>query len=89
MYFMRTTVEIEESTFRRTKALASLRGISLKDLFNQALERELERDAAAIPQRRRIGLPLVPSSSPGTLHLDAERIQKILDEEDQDAATRH
>lgn len=35
VYFMRTTVEIKESTFHRTKALASLRGISCDGGFSQ------------------------------------------------------
>ena len=85
---MRTTVEIEEATFRRTKALAGLRGISLKELINRALERELAREASTLPPlRHRVRLPLVPSSAPGSLPLNSDRIQEILDEEDRDASS--
>lgn len=88
MYFMRTTVEIEDATFRRTKALAGLRGISLKELINKALERELARESPVLPPvRHRVRLPLVSSASPGSLPLNSDRIQEILDEEDRNASS--
>jgi hypothetical protein len=38
---MRTTVDLSEPLFRRTKALAALRGTSMKELIVQALEKEV------------------------------------------------
>jgi hypothetical protein len=35
--------------------------------------------------RRRVSLPLVPSDRPGSLHLTAERIAEILDDDDASA----
>jgi hypothetical protein len=38
---MRTTIELPEALFRRTKAVAALRGSSMKDLIIRAIEREV------------------------------------------------
>ena len=84
---MRTTLDVEDTLFRRAKALASLRGVSLKRFFTEAIERELERDRSPAPARRRIALPLVRSSSPGSISLDAERIAEILDEDELNASS--
>ena len=40
---MRTTIDLPDSLFRRTKALAAVRGISLKTLITGAVERELSQ----------------------------------------------
>ena len=40
---MKTTVELPDATFRRAKALAAGRGITLKRFFNEALEEQLRR----------------------------------------------
>ena len=38
---MRTTIELPNALFRRTKATAALRGSSMKDLIVRAIEREV------------------------------------------------
>ncbi len=38
---VKTTIELPDSTFRRAKALAAARGISLKRLFTEALDQAL------------------------------------------------
>ena len=43
---MKTTVELPDATFRRVKALASGRGITLKRFFTEALEEKLRRCAS-------------------------------------------
>lgn len=43
---MKTTLEIPDDLFRRTKATAALRGESLKEFVSEALEAHLERRAA-------------------------------------------
>ena len=40
---MKTTLEIPDELFRKTKATAALRGESLKDFVMEALEAQLER----------------------------------------------
>jgi nitroimidazol reductase NimA-like FMN-containing flavoprotein (pyridoxamine 5'-phosphate oxidase superfamily) len=42
---MKTTLEIPDDLFKRTKATAALRGESLKDFVTEALQAHLERQA--------------------------------------------
>ncbi len=42
---MKTTLEIPDDLFKRTKATAALRGESLKDFVTEALQAHLERRA--------------------------------------------
>jgi hypothetical protein len=54
---MRTTVDLPEPLFRRTKALAALRGTSMKELIVHALEKEVDRLPANNPAA--VEFPLV------------------------------
>jgi hypothetical protein len=58
---MRTTVDLPDALFRRTKALAALRGSSFKDLILRAVEREVsgQDPALAGPAARQVKLPLI------------------------------
>ncbi len=58
---MRTTVDLPDDLFRRTKALAALHGDSLKDVLVRAVEREVNRSGQEQAGRpgRRAKLPLV------------------------------
>lgn len=40
---MKTTLELPDKSFRKAKALAASRGITLKTLFTEALEEKLHR----------------------------------------------
>ena len=40
---MKTTIELPEATFRRAKALAAGRGMTLKRFFTEALDEQLRR----------------------------------------------
>lgn len=60
---MRTTIDLPDSLFRKTKAIAALRGSSMKDLIVKALEREVTAGAGSESKRRRVKLPLVQSPS--------------------------
>jgi hypothetical protein len=57
---MRTTIDLPDALFRKTKAVAALRGSSMKELIIHAIERELANSTSA-PKRKRIKLPLVQS----------------------------
>jgi hypothetical protein len=48
---MKTTLEIPDDLFKRTKATAALRGESLKDFVTEALESHLGRQTSAEPAR--------------------------------------
>jgi hypothetical protein len=47
---MKTTLEIPDELFRQTKAMAAMRGESLKDFVTEALQAHLEQTSA--PSRR-------------------------------------
>jgi len=48
---MRTTIEIPDALFRRSKAAAALRGESLKDLVSAALRAYLSRHGGDVPSQ--------------------------------------
>ena len=58
---MRTTIDMPDALFRKTKAVAALRGSSLKELIIHAVEREVNSNAAHEPKRSRLKLPLIHS----------------------------
>ncbi len=57
---MRTTIDMPDALFRKTKAVAALRGSSMKDLIIQAVEREVT-SIVRRRKRKRIKLPLIQS----------------------------
>jgi hypothetical protein len=56
---MRTMIDMPDALFRKTKALAALRGSSLKDLIVRAVEREVNAPNPPESAPRRRKLPLV------------------------------
>lgn len=56
---MRTTIDMPDALFRKTKAVAALRGSSMKDLIVRAVEREVTQPALA--KRKRVELPIISS----------------------------
>ncbi len=72
---MRTTIEIPDALFIQVKARAALRKSSMKDLLIEALEEKLTNNTSQ--PRKRIQLPLVPSTKPGSNELTAEKIESI------------
>jgi hypothetical protein len=55
---MRTTIDLPDPLFRRTKIEAAMRGSSMKEVIIRALEREVGGSGAPA-QRRRAELPLI------------------------------
>jgi hypothetical protein len=57
---MRTTIDLPDDLFRKTKAAAALRGSSMKDLIVRAVERELNAGPAK-PEtvRPEVKLPVI------------------------------
>jgi len=62
---MRTSIDIPDELFRRTKAAAAIRGTTMKTMIIQALERDLDGS------RKQGKKP--PRSSPPYLHLRSGR----------------
>lgn len=50
---MRTTVDLPDALFRRAKATAAIRGVSMKDLLISAVERETQPTAPPKPAKKR------------------------------------
>ena len=57
---MRTTIDLPDALFRKTKALAALQGSSMKDLIIRAVERETATPQPK-PRRGRLKLPVIKS----------------------------
>lgn len=55
---MRTTVDLPDALFRKTKATAALRGSSMKELIVRAVEREISQ-APARAKKKQATLPVI------------------------------
>jgi hypothetical protein len=56
---MRTTVDLPDTLFRKTKATAALRGSTMKDLIVRALEREVSQPRPDEKNERPRKLPVM------------------------------
>jgi len=74
--FMRTTIEIPDELFRHVKASAALRGMTLKDLVIQAIEREYNNN----PPKKRptTKLPVLPWKGKKKLDLSKFNFDDLL-----------
>ena len=79
---MRTTINVPDHLLRRAKAVASLQGKSLKVFVTEALEERVAGAAGGEFGSRRVQLPLVPSSNPGSVDPDPEAIAGLLEAEE-------
>ena len=75
---MRTTIDMPDTLFRKTKAAAALRGSSMKDLIIRAVEREVANPAPAA-KRTRVELPLIKSWTGRKLDLTGFDFDELLD----------
>jgi len=73
---MRTTIDVPDPVFRKMKATAALRGVSLKDFLLSAVEHEMAKKAAE--KSYQVRLPLIRSKRPGTLNLTNAEIEDLL-----------
>jgi hypothetical protein len=89
---MRTTIDIPDELFRRTKARAAMEGRKMKDLIADLVERGLEREASPPggQRRRRGALPYIPKASVGGTipALTGDQLARIEEEEDIDRYRR-
>jgi hypothetical protein len=74
---MRTTIEIPDALFRRTKSLAAARGITLKQLIVTAVEREVEPVRPTAGKKRR-PLPVIHLEPGRTLDLTTFNFDDLL-----------
>ncbi len=85
---MRTTIDLDDVLFKRSKAAAALKGITLKEFIAAALAHELEINKINL-ETRRVKLPLVPSKRPGSLAINGNAIAAALEREDVHVFTGH
>ena len=72
---MRTTIDIPDATYRRLKAAAALRGLSVREVVLRLVQREMTPPR---PRKGRLKLPLIESERPGSLRLTNAQINEIL-----------
>jgi hypothetical protein len=73
---MRTTVDIPDTKYRLLKSKAASERTTVKALVMKGVEVVLSEGHA--PRRKRLKLPLVRSSQPGSLDIDNERIYDLI-----------
>jgi hypothetical protein len=66
---MRTTIELPESVYRKGEKVARTQGVTIEEFIIQTFERELKAAPDVPPRSKRVTMPLVPSTEPGTLDL--------------------
>ncbi len=73
---MKTTIEIPDPLFRRAKAAAAVRGVTLKQYFTEAVEQRLrEREHRGRPSWKSLSGRLAP------LRRETARIGRLIDDE--------
>jgi plasmid stability protein len=72
---MRTTIDIPDETYRELKIRAAQEGEPIRQIVLRGIRRELEgNDEKPV---RKLKLPLIRSSRPGTLELTNEQIDEL------------
>jgi hypothetical protein len=72
---MRTTLDIPDEVYRRLKVKAAVEGETLREIALRGILREIE-SVKGNPIRK-LQLPVIPSSRPGTLNLTNEQIDEL------------
>ena len=73
---MRTTVDIPDTKYRQLKSKAASEGTTVKALVLKGVEVVLAKQDS--PRRTKRKLPVLPSSQPGSLDIDNERIYDLI-----------
>ena len=75
---MRTTLDLPDPLFKEAKSKAARRGIPLRVLMIQALERELHAPQKPEQRMQRSRVPLIRSRRPGHLRISNTQIEELL-----------
>ena len=75
---MRTTIDLPDDLYRKTKALAALRGSSVKDLVIRALERDVSPTTTKGIPGHRVKLPLMHLKHSKKLDLTGFNLDDLL-----------
>ena len=94
MLVMRTTIDIPEPLLRRAKAEAALRGLRLKDIVRDALQRLLQDAGRSLESAGRAALEeqefaedcvfplIIGTTAPVMRDLRGDKAQRLLDDAD-------
>ncbi len=74
---MRTTIDLPDETYKSLKRIALEEDSTVRQLFIEGVEDLIRKRTARSPRKRRLSLPLIPSSG-RTIDLDNERIYDII-----------
>jgi len=83
IFFVKTTLEIDDTLYREAKALAALTGRKMKDLVSEGLERVLREGGATGGSVKAMKIPLLPSD-PGKGRVTSEQIYELETSADSD-----
>ena len=75
---MRTTIDMPDALYRKTKAVAALRGSSMKDVIIQAVEHELKENGSMEVKPKRVKLPLIHGTTGRKLDLSNFDFDELL-----------
>jgi len=75
---MRTTLDLPDHLFKEAKSKAARRGVPLKVLMIEALEKELRAPESQSVRPRRLRAPLIRSRRPGHLKISNTEIDELL-----------
>lgn len=75
---MRTTIDMPDALYRKTKAVAALRGSSMKDVILQAVEHELMNRRSTEGKPKYIKLPLIKGTTGRKLDLSDFNFDDLL-----------
>jgi len=73
---MRTTVDLPDALFRQVKSVAALKGSTLKEFIQDALQQAVASGRGV--RRHKVRLPLIRSKHPGALRLTNADIEDHL-----------
>jgi hypothetical protein len=73
---MRTTVDLPDPLFRQVKSVAALKGSTLKEFIQDALQQAVTTNGRV--RRGKVRLPLIRSKHPGSLRLTSADIENLL-----------
>jgi hypothetical protein len=75
---MRTTIDLPDDLYKSVRTVAVEDDTTLRQMVLDGLNLVLEKRAGRTPAKR-LNLPLIRSTRPGTLDIDSEKIYEIID----------
>ena len=75
---MRTTIDLPDALYRKTKAVAALRGASMKEVIIQAVEHEIKGNRPAAARPNKVKLPLIKTWKGPKLNLSNFDFDELL-----------